>query len=222
MYRWKNMESRVKTNFQSMTLVVTTGPLDRKCWVVSKATVERRKWLERARTIFWGSSPFYFHLRICLRVHVTQRGEDRSPDTQIRGKWRRWCWILNVVPCRWSGLTAQTFVLHHATWEVLGCWRSFWAEVSGLWAGQADVSWRRQLSLAVSGNTELLQHSTGGDEASHAGQVEESEHARNLKTKGGAFNILTWAHTNPTPQVFKMCNNENKCNSKLLTLVKCW
>lgn len=181
------MESRVKTNFQSMTLVVTNGPLNGKCWVVSKTIVERRECLERTGTILWGSSPFYFHLRICLRMHVTQRSEDWSPDAQIGGKRRRWCWILNVVPCRWSGLTGQTFVLHHATREVLGCWRGFWAEVSGLWAGQADVSWRRQLSLAVSGNTELLQHSAGGDEASHAGQVEESEHARNLKTKGGGI-----------------------------------
>lgn len=49
--------------------------------------------------------------------------------------------------------------------------------------GQVDVSWRWQLSLAVSGKTELLQHSTGGNEASHAGQVEQPEHTRNLRTK---------------------------------------
>lgn len=66
--------------------------------------------------------------------------------------------------------------------------------------GRLQVSWKRQLRVAVSGKTELLQHSTGGDEASHAGQVEQPEHTRNLKAKTGKLHFSSMS----THNAFKM------------------
>lgn len=47
--------------------------------------------------------------------------------------------------------------------------------------GRANLSWRWKQRLAASGETELVQHSAGGNEASHTGQVDEAEHTGYLE-----------------------------------------
>lgn len=40
----------------------------------------------------------------------------------------------------------------------------------------ANLSWRWKQAVAASGETELVQHSAGGNKASHTGQIDKAEH----------------------------------------------
>lgn len=47
----------------------------------------------------------------------------------------------------------------------------------------ANLSWRWKQAVAASGETELVQHSAGGNKASHTGQIDKAEHTGYLEIK---------------------------------------
>ena len=120
-------------------------------------------------------------------MRVTHRGEEGAPETQqrrLRGRRRRALRVL-VVHFKFSGLAVQTLIGQKATGDVLGFRRGGRVEVGGLDAGQANLWLRREQGLAASGEAELVQHSAGGNETSHTGQIDEPEHTGYLKTEQG-------------------------------------
>lgn len=112
-------------------------------------------------------------------------GEQRAPQAQqrsLRDERRRATWLAGVRRVRPA---AQALVGQNATVKVLGSGRGFRVE-AGCGGGRepvgvADVGQGRGQRGATSGLAHLVQHGAGGDEAGHARQVDEAEHAGNLR-----------------------------------------
>lgn len=82
-----------------------------------------------------------------------------------------------LVCSKWSAPAVQTLVSKDATGEALGRRQDFGVRAGGLKGGCANASRRWKQGMSASGETELVQHGTGGNEAGHAGQIDEAEHA---------------------------------------------
>lgn len=81
-----------------------------------------------------------------------------------------------LVRSKCAGLTVHALVGQNTTGGARGCRRRFRVEVGGLKMGWANLRWRWKQGLATSGEAELVQHSAGGNEAGHTGEIDEAEH----------------------------------------------
>lgn len=82
-----------------------------------------------------------------------------------------------LVCYEWSAPAVQALVCENATGEPLGRRQDFGVRAGGLKVGCANVGRRWKRGMSASGETELVQHGTGGNEAGHAGQIDQAEHA---------------------------------------------
>lgn len=90
-----------------------------------------------------------------------------------------------LVRSKFSSLAVETLVGQKATRDVLGFRRGCGVEVGGLNVGRADLWCRWEQGLAASREAELVQHSAGGNQSSHTGQIDEPEHTGYLKIERG-------------------------------------